>query len=186
MEQLPQTLSSSTAFEGLVFRVHVDTVRYEDGSEHRFDAVEHQGSVGVIATLPGEQILLVRQYRHPFAHMLWEIPAGRIEPRELPADAAARELSEETGYRAQRIARVGTFAVTPGYCSEILHLIHADDLLVGEQSLDEDERIAVRACTLDEAEKLTLAGEIADMKTALALAWLRARRYQVPATNVDM
>lgn len=185
MEELPTTLTSTLAFEGLVFRVHVDCVRYPDGSEHRFDVLEHQGSVGIVATLPDDRVLLVRQYRQPFGRMLWEIPAGRIEPHESPAEAAARELHEETGYRAGRIQALGTFAVTPGYCTERIHIFHASELVPGKQSLDADERITIRALTLNEAEKLMLAGEIADLKSALALTWLGGAGHQLTPTTVD-
>lgn len=185
MEELPKTLSSELTFEGLVFRVHIDSVRFPDRSVHRFDVLEHRGSVGVAATLADERVLLVRQYRQPFRSMLWEIPAGRTEPNEDPGTAAARELREETGYRCARLHPLGTFAVSPGYCTERMHLFHADALTPGEQSLDADERITVFAFTLDEAEKLMLAGEIVDMKTALALSWLRGPRHQLAPTSVD-
>ena len=67
--------------------------------------VEHPGGVAIVALDDAGQVLLIRQYRHPVGHLLWEIPAGlRDVAGEPPRATAERELLEETGYRAARLA----------------------------------------------------------------------------------
>jgi ADP-ribose pyrophosphatase len=179
MEEVPQTIDSVRAFEGRVFNVRVDRVRYADGTEHRLDVVEHPGSVVILATPAPEQLVLVRQYRHPARRPLWEIPAGTAEPGEDPADGAARELAEETGYRAGRIRAIGSLFVTPGFCDEIMHFFYAENLQAGPQSLDEDERIEVLTVTREAAWRLVASGEIADVKTVLALRWMASGQGEI-------
>jgi ADP-ribose pyrophosphatase len=104
--------------------------------------------------------------------MLWEIPAGTAEPGETPADGARRELREETGFSAGRIVPIGSFWMTPGFCSEVMHFFHADGLRAGEPAFDDDERIEVGVFTIHAAWRL-VANRIADAKTVLALLWLQ-------------
>jgi ADP-ribose pyrophosphatase len=115
--------------------------------------------------------------------MLWEIPAGVSEPGETAADGALRELREETGYRASTMRPLGSMFVTPGYCTERLEFFHADGLSSGDQQLDEDERIAVASFTIGEAERLVETGQIADVKTVVALLWMRGSRGELVPRN---
>lgn len=181
MEDLPQTIDSQRLFEGRVFDVRVDRVAFGDGAEHRLDIVEHPGSVVILATPSTDELVLVRQYRHPAKRFLWELPAGTAEAGEDPAAGALRELAEETGYRAGRIRRIGSLLMTPGYCDEVMHFFHAEELLAGPQSLDEDERIEAATVTREAAWRLVAAGEIADVKTVFALLWMESRRGEIGA-----
>jgi len=172
MEEQPRILTSRRIFDGRVFDVRVDEVEYADGTRHRLDVVEHGASLAIIATPSPSEVVLVRQYRHPAAAVLWEVPAGSAEDGESLADGARRELREETGYLAGRIRQIGSLWTTPGFCSELMHFFHADELVAGEPAFDDDERIEVATFTLPAAWRL-LAGETADAKTALALFWLQ-------------
>jgi ADP-ribose pyrophosphatase len=172
MEDRPELVSSRRVFEGRIFNVRVDEVRYSDGSQHSLDIVEHPGSVVILATPSDHELYLVRQYRHATGRMLWELPAGKCEPGEDPEAGAARELHEETGFRAGRLRALGSVFMTPGFCDEVMHFFHAADLTPGAQSLDEDERIEVACFTRDAAWRLVASGEIADVKTVLALYWM--------------
>jgi ADP-ribose pyrophosphatase len=168
----PRVVRSSRAFDGRVFDVRIDHVRYPDGTEHRIDVVEHAASLAIVATPAADRIVLVRQYRHPAASALWEIPAGTTEPHESPLDGARRELREETGYHAGRIRAIGSVWTTPGFCSERMHFFVADELTAGEPSFDGDERIEVGTFTQQAAWRLVADGT-ADAKTVLALFWLQ-------------
>jgi ADP-ribose pyrophosphatase len=172
MEELPQLVTSSRRFEGRVFSVRVDRVRYADGSEHRVDVVEHGASLAVVATPSPGHLVLVRQYRHPAASLLWEVPAGTAEPGESATDGAKRELREETGYIAGRIRPIGSVWMTPGFCSEVMHFFHAEELGAGAPELDDDERIEVATVSIAAAWRLVAEGT-ADAKTLLALFWLQ-------------
>ncbi len=174
MTDVPKVLSTMRAFSGLVFNVRVDRVRDADGSEHRLDIVEHGGSFAILATPNPGTIVLVRQYRHAIGSTLWELPAGRSEAGEEPVAGAARELREETGYRAGRMRPLVSLYSTPGFCDEILHFFHADELEAGEQALDDDEDIEVGIFRLDAAWRLVADGVIADCKTVVGLLWAQA------------
>ena len=171
--------SSERVFEGRVFNVRVDRLRYSDGAEYRVDIVEHEASFTVVAVPSPGRIVLVRQYRHAAESVLWELPAGTSHPGEDPVEGAARELREETGYRAGRMSLIGSLYPTPGFCSELMHFFVADDLVEGEQTLDEDERIDVEIFTRDAAWRLVADGAIADMKTVLALLWTESKRGEI-------
>ena len=179
MSEPLEVVTSTPRFSGRVFDVRSDRVRYEDGTIHTLDVVGHPGSFAVIATTPDDRLVLVRQYRHPAGRQLWEIPAGTAEPGEEPIAGALRELAEESGYRAAKIRPLGALYVSPGFCNEILHFFHAWDMTPGEQSTDEDERIEVGALTLANAKRFLASGEIADVKTALAIAWLDGPRTEI-------
>ncbi len=172
MEALPQVLRSRRLYEGRVFSVRADDLRYSDGTEHRVDVVEHGASLAIVATPAPNELVLVRQYRHPVRSLLWEVPAGTAEPGESPVEGAKRELREETGYRAGRIRPIGSVWMTPGFCSEIMHFFYADELVAGETAYDDDERIEVGRFTYQAARRLVAEGT-ADAKTMLALCWLQ-------------
>lgn len=169
---MPQVVESRRCFEGSVFNVRVDTVHYDDGTEHRIDVVEHTLSLAIVATPAPNELVLVRQYRHPALSALWEIPAGTVEPGEAAVDGARRELREETGYSAGRIRPIGSVWTTPGFCSERMQFFHADRLTAGEPSLDDDERIEVDVFSFEAAWRLVAEGT-ADAKTVLALFWMQ-------------
>lgn len=172
MEELPGVVASERLFEGRVFNVRVDRIRYADGSEHRVDVVEHGASFAILPMASPKEVVLVRQYRHPARAYLWEIPAGTAEPNESAIDGARRELREETGYSAGKIRRIASAWMTPGFCSEIMHFFRADELVAGDTALDDDERIEVGTFAISAAWRLVAEGT-ADAKTMLALLWLQ-------------
>lgn len=178
-------ISSSHPFRGKVFSVRVDRVGSSDADARSVDVVEHGGSYAILATTENDEVVLVRQYRHAVGRELWEIPAGTADPEETPVEGAQRELREETGYRADEWRALGTIFMTPGFCDETLHIFHAARLRAGDQQLDDDEEIEVRAWSLADAECMISTGEIADAKTVLGILWLRGSRYQLGPTTSD-
>jgi len=186
-EQLPRRLASERLFAGRVISVRADRLLYPDGTEHTVEVVEHRGAYGIIiATTEHGEIVLVRQYRGPARRELWEIPAGTAELNEDPLAGAARELREETGYRAGSMRALGALFTTPGFCDELMHFVHAERLQQGAQSLDDDERIEVGRFTLEQAQRMVREGAIADAKTVLALLWLQSDRDQLAPSTVDI
>lgn len=169
-----RVLTSTQAFRGPVFAVRTDRVRLPDGHESRVDVVEHAGSVGIVACPQPGELVLVRQYRHAVGQTLWEIPAGSMDTGETPAAAALRELAEETGYRGTDAREVARLYPTPGYCSELLHVMYVESVTPGVQSLDEDERIEAAVMPLARLRGMAASGEIVDAKTLLAFLWLCA------------
>jgi 8-oxo-dGTP pyrophosphatase MutT (NUDIX family) len=132
--------------------------------------IEHPDSV-VIVVLEGQELVLVRQTRPVISDETLELPSGKIESGETPAEAAARELAEECGLAARRWSEVGRFWAAPGYSTEYVHVWEARDLYPApEAALDEDEDVEVERRPLAESlDGLSDASSIA----ALALwgAW---------------
>ncbi len=110
------------AFLGRRFEVVVDVVTLPDGRRAEREIVLHPGAV-VIAAVPAPgRVLLVRQYRHAIGGELLELPAGTLEPGESSDACAARELAEETGFRARSLRALTAFWSSPGILREKMHL----------------------------------------------------------------
>ncbi len=130
----------------------------------------------ILAELPDGRIPFVRQLRYPMNQVLLELPAGKLNRGEEPAVSAARELEEETGFRAISLEQVFSFYPTPGFCDELLHFFYTDELQQGSPNLEPDEDITVEFYRLEEALEMTKGGQINDGKTLLGLLWLDWRR----------
>lgn len=166
-------LSTRRIYEGRVINLRVDTLRGARGRPHDIEVVEHAGAVVVIVRPTPDTMLLVKQYRHPVGHEMWEAVAGGMDPGETPEAAALRELREETGYRAQRVTHLFSGYSAPGFCSELLHfcLVDADGYEIGEPEPDEDEQIEVGVFAIEEVWRMIRAGELQDAKTQVAVLW---------------
>lgn len=164
-----ETLASERIYAGRVVSLRVDTVTLPNGGTSRREIIEHDPVV-VIAPLTNDgRLLLVRQYRKAVEESLLELPAGGVDPGELPEAAVRRELIEETGYRAGAIHSLGAFYSAPGYCSELLHCYLATELTAGAAEPEDDETIEVVPVTLEEARRLIHTGEIRDSKSVAGI-----------------
>lgn len=162
-------LSSETVFQGRMIRVVVDQVRLPNGKQAAREVVKHPGAVAVLP-MDGEQILFVRQYRHPVGQVLLELPAGKLEAGETAQVCAERELHEETGLAAERWIPLGKTVVSPGFTDEVIHLFRAEGLKEADgQASDPDEFIDLARMTLPEALAAIQDGRIVDAKTQVAL-----------------
>ncbi|MBO5929370.1 MAG: NUDIX hydrolase [Clostridia bacterium] len=160
------TTSTKNCFEGKILRVRVDTVRLPNGATATRDIVEHNGAVCVAALTESQELLFVRQYRHPFGKVLLELPAGKLDSKsENPLSAAVRELREETGATAADMRFLGELYPSPGYCDEIISLYLATGLSFGESDPDDDEFLEVERIPLKTAVQMVLENEIPDGKT---------------------
>ncbi|GJM82642.1 hypothetical protein HMSSN139_51380 [Paenibacillus sp. HMSSN-139] len=138
--------------------------------------------MAVLAVHEG-RLLLVDQYRQAMGRCELEIPAGKLEKGEEPAEAAVRELQEETGFRCDKLTHLHSFYTSPGFADEIIHLYLAEQLSAGEMSPDEDEFLEVREATLEEALDLIAEGRIADAKTIMAVYIWQLRNTRKSAGN---
>jgi len=129
----------------------------------------HNGSIVVLPVLDDGRLLLIRQYRHSVGGYLWELVAGRIEPREHPLSGAKRELLEETGYTARRWQKILDLFPTPGFVSERMVVYVARDLRAGPAHPEADERITARAFRPREMETWIRTGKLRDAKSVAAI-----------------
>lgn len=167
-----QRLDTRVGFDGKIFKVHVDRVKFPNGNTVNVEVVRHPRSVVLIPMPDPEHVILVRQYRYPVDQWLWELPAGSLDPGEEPESAAARECHEEIGKVPRHTVLVGAFLPTPGYCDEEMLVFRLDGLdePSGEAEMDEDEIIEPKMFPLADARAMVQRGEIRDMKTVVGLA----------------
>jgi len=165
-------VSSRERYRCNLFRVTEDRAVDPDGFEIRRSIVRHAGSAVMMAVDGRGRVLLVRQYRLPAEAMLWELPAGRLDPGETPLQAARRELEEETGYRARKWRKLLSFYASPGYIAEKMNVFVATDLIAGLPKPMDDERIRTRWFTPAELRRMIRTGRLIDGKTIAAfLTW---------------
>jgi ADP-ribose pyrophosphatase len=170
-----KVLSSKVGFKSPLFTVVTEQVREPGGYTARRDIVHHPGSVVIMAldesrSVP--RVLLERQYRHAARGFLWELPAGKIDPRERPLTAAKRELLEETGYTARRWRQILKFFVSPGFLDETMAVFLARGIKPGKAQPEADELIESRFFPLPAALRMIERGTIRDAKTIAPLLWL--------------
>jgi ADP-ribose pyrophosphatase len=168
-------VSSERVFEGKVVRVRIDRVRMPDGSVAPREVVEHDDAVAVVALDPDGRVVLIRQYRHPLRHRLWELPAGLRDVEGEPwRQTAARELAEEVGLAADTWHTLVDVHPSPGMAAYAARIYLARDLRPadGEHRAEHEEAdLEVTWSPLDEAVARAEAGEITN---ALAVAGLFA------------
>jgi len=161
-------------FSGRVLDVGEELHCLPNGRRATFEVIRHPGGAAVLPVLADNRVLLIRQYRPALGTMLWEIPAGRLEPGETPEECVRRELAEEAGYVARRLAPLGGLWSAAGFCDEHVALFAAFDLEPVPLAPEPEEIIEPVVMPLSEALRLVFEGEIRDAKTQLALlrfAW---------------
>jgi 8-oxo-dGDP phosphatase len=175
--------SSAELGRGQLFTFRRDDVRMPDGSAAGREYIEHPGSVAILALDDHERVLLIRQYRHPVAALLWEIPAGLRDVASEPAAVTAeRELMEETGYRAADWRVLTDFFPSPGSTTEKLRIYLARGLTevpAAEQHYvrkDEEASLAVAWLPLAAAVRGVLAGDLHNGVAAVGILSAYAAR----------
>ncbi len=169
-ERLQETrLGSERVYEGSRLSLRVDNMQMADGRRTTREVVEHPDAVVVLAFDDAGRIAFVRQWRAPVERPLLELPAGRIDPGELPSEAARRELREEVGLEPGRLDAAHEFYVAPGWATEYLYGFVARDCAEAPLPPDEDEELLVEWRTLGEAMTAIEQGEIVDAKSLILL-----------------
>lgn len=161
-------------YQGRIFSLVKEDVTLENGADSSFDIIRHRGAA-VMVPLVGEDVILIKQYRHSLGEHIWEIPAGTLEKEEEPLECAKRELIEEIGYNAQKWEKLGKITPLPAYSDEIIHIFLAQDMEAAEQKLDKDEILEVHKINFEKALSMIDSGEIYDSKTIAAL--LMTKRF---------
>lgn len=172
-----QVTATDTPFRGNKTSVRTDDVVMPDGKVVKRDYQVHPGSVAVLALDAEGRVLVLRQYRHPVRHKLWEIPAGLLDvPGENPLHAAQRELYEEAHVKAEDWRVLTDIYTTPGGCDEAVRVFLARDLSEAQgerfEVSEEEADMELARVPLDELVRGVLAGELHN--TCLAVGVLSA------------
>ena len=169
MDMTEKMLRREDKFHGKIVSVHVDEVELPNGHTSIREVVDHVDGVTVLPLDENNHVLTVTQYRYVFGRNMLELPAGKLDPGEDPAEGALRELKEETGAVPGEFISLGQVLPSPGCFGEILHLYLARNVKMGDQNLDEDEFLNVERIPFDEMVRRCLSGEIQDAKTVVAV-----------------
>jgi len=173
----PETaiLDHQEVYSGKIVKLHVDKIRQASGRTTIREVVLHPGGVTAVPVLDDGRLLLIRQFRYPIGKYILELPAGKLDSGQSPAETVAREIEEETGHSAGSLTHECSFYTSPGISNELIHLFMACDLTVCAQRLEEGEHITVEAYTLEECLQKIRTGEINDGKTILGILWYQLK-----------
>lgn len=169
MGHMEKKLFSELIHQGKIITIRFDTVLLEDGKLTGREVIGHPGGVGVLAIDEQDRVLFVRQFRYAYDREILELPAGKLEKGEDPAQCGMRELEEECGYTAGVFLPLGVAYPSPGILDEVLHLYVAKQLTKTGQNLDEGEFLTVERIPYNEAVNRCISGEIQDAKTLVAI-----------------
>ena len=136
---MEKKVSSRQVYEGRIVTLRVDQVETPSGRITSREVVERPDTVSVLAIDDRGRVLLVRQFRYAVGQDTLEIPAGTIDPGETPAQAARRELREETGYDCERLEELTSYYPAMGYSSERMTIYLASGLVTSPLRGDEEE-----------------------------------------------
>lgn len=162
-------LRQEEIYHGRILDLARETHRLPDEREAQFEIVQHPGGAAALPVLDDGRLILIRQFRPAAQNYIYEIPAGRVEIHENPAECIARELVEEIGYQAEQIESLGYVYSTIGFCTEKIHLYLASGLQQTETAHEPDEFIEPHVVTLEAALTMIANGQIPDAKTQIVL-----------------
>lgn len=170
MSEDVKRMGRELVYQGTVLKVYKDHMKFSNGNTEDWDFIHHDGAAAVIPVMDDGKILMVKQYRNALERDTLEIPAGKLnDPDEEGIVCASRELKEETGYSSDDLEWLLTIRTTVAFCDERIEVFVARNLIPGEQHLDEDEFVDVKAYKLEELKEMIFEGKIQDSKTMAAI-----------------
>ena len=168
MDYVEKTVKANYIFKGKILSLRHDDAMLPDGKPCQREFVEHGGGACVLYVKDGK-VLLVRQYRYAYGESIYEIPAGKLDKREDPMQAAIRELEEEGGLMAEEVKLLYVMYPSPGYTNEKIYIYQALSARETKAHLDEGEFLDVEYVPLEKVKEMLQKGEIRDGKTIIAL-----------------
>lgn len=156
-------------YSGRVVQLDLERLVLPNGDDVELEIVRHPGGAAVVAVDREDRVCLLRQYRHAAGGWIWELPAGKLEPKEAPESTARRELAEEGSVAAADWVSLGRTVSSPGVFTEVVHLYLARELSPVAVAPERGECFEVHWTPLSEALGRALAGDIDDAKSAIGL-----------------
>jgi len=163
-------------FRGRILNVSVKKVRLPNGYTANIEIVKHPGAVLIAPFLSKNKIIMLRQFRPVINSYIYELPAGTLEKNERPLDCARREVIEETGYKSNKLIKLGLIIPVPGYSTEKIFIYKAQNLIRLKPVHQKDEVIEIFIFSKRQIQKMIKGGKIIDAKTICGLAlcgWLK-------------
>lgn len=162
-------MTNTLLHKGNLLELHSERVEFPNGGHTFFDIVKHPGGAVIAAINDDNEICLLKQWRHALGEMIWELPAGCLEPGEPPMETAKRELEEEAGVKAQQWRDLGKISSSPGFSNEMLYLYEARELSKGTVKLDDAEQLTAHWLPIEKVLAMARDGDIIDAKTLAVL-----------------
>ncbi|TWU60366.1 ADP-ribose pyrophosphatase [Rubripirellula tenax] len=156
-------------FEGARFNVHQMELTGSDGKTYVREVIRHPGAVVLLPLIDLDTVVLIENQRPTVGETLLELPAGTREAGEPVETTAARELIEETGYRAGKLAKLHEFYSAPGICDELMHLYVATELSAGDHQREAVEQIENHVASRSQVTRYIAEGKIRDAKSLIGL-----------------
>ncbi len=171
MSDTIKRINRELVYKGAILDIYKDTMDVGNGKIEEWDYVAHRkGAACILPVLPDGKILMVRQYRNALERDTIEVPAGaRDSVTEDTMICAVRELEEETGYKSNKVSKLLSLRTTVAFCNEMVDVYLAEDLVPGEQHLDDAEDIRVETFELETLCDMVYKGIIQDAKTVAAI-----------------
>ena len=165
--------------KGKIFSLWGGRVALDNGDSAIREYVRHAGGVAIVPVIDN-YVILIRQFRIAIERELIELPAGRLEPDEDPADCARRELEEEIGYRAGELIPLASYFSSVGFTDERMHIFLALEPEKATSKLEADERIHEVILSVESIQEKLDAQSFEDAKTIIGLREFLAYRARNP------
>jgi len=156
-------------YKGAAVSFYADRVKLQNGKTAVREYTSHAGAAAAIPFLPGNRIIMIKQYRYPVKKIMLEIPAGKISKGETPLQCVKRELAEETGFSAGKFIHLISFYPTCAFSTEKIDIFAAYNLKKSTAEPDADEFLKRKILNYKEAVALVKTNKITDSKTIIAL-----------------
>ena len=168
-----RVVDQKVLFDSPMAKIVIDTLEYGQTRRKYFYLASPVEAVATVGVTAEGNLILTRQYRHPVGQVIYDLPAGRLEPGETPLDGARREFEEETGFYPRQLEHLGYYNQFPGTLRAGTTLFFASDLLPTRQNLDEGEVLEIVHITPSKVLEMIAAGEVIDgsLQLGVLLAW---------------
>ena len=162
-------LDRKVIFDHPKVRIVTDKIEHQGNSKDYLYLTSPVDAVATVGFTDNNKVIMTRQYRHPIGKTILDLPAGRLNPGELPIDGARREFEEETGFSPNHIEKIGYYNQFPGTIRAATNLFFASDLEATQQNLDEGEILEIVLISPNALLNMILNGEMVDGSIQIGL-----------------